>query len=250
MFRATRWPLILCLILAPAAPGQPAGASGAKSWTDGVATRQPLSDPAAVSDPQPTFWDPFPEAPRAGIYVRFGGLAVEQQEDARLVEGGSTSMVTFDRGYGFVAAIGQKLHEMPLSLELEYAYRNITADQIVGEFETRSAGGDLDLHTFSFNVLLDAPDLIGILGVYAGGGVGFVATDLAVRSSSGQAAVAVRGDELFLQAMAGITLSVSYNMQLYGGVRWASAGTIEDEEDMVSLDTELVGAELGLRIFF
>lgn len=202
-------------------------------------------------EPEPTFLNPFPEARRAGVYGRVAGLIVEQQEDGHLFEDGRRSEVTFDRGFGFLAAIGHKFGDVPLSLEIEYAYRNITIDEaIADDGARRSASGDLDLHTFSANILLDAPDLISVFGVYAGAGVGIVASELAVKSRSGDTDVAVTSEDIFLQAMAGVTVSVSRTLQLYGGVRWMNAGSIEQEGGDLAVDVEIVAAELGLRMFF
>lgn len=219
----------------------------------GPGLRQPIDDPddpAAADLDRPTLLDPFPGTRRGGVYGRIGGLVIEPQENGRLEEGGEVSEVTFDRGYGFNAAIGHHFGDVPVSLEVEYAYRNIATDEVLSPGGPRIADGDLDLHTFSLNLLLDAPDLISIVGVYAGGGVGIVASEMAVRSRSGRAAVAVRSEDVFLQAMAGLTVSVGYSAQLYGGLRWSTAGRIEDERDMLSVDTEMVAAEFGLRYFF
>jgi len=219
---------------------------GAQITLTGIPTRaQPYDD-----ELESTFLNPFPGARRFGVYARFGGLVIEQQEDGRLLEGGERTEVTFDRGFGFLAAVGHRFGDIPLSLEIEYAYRNVTTDEAIGPGGRRPADGDLDLHTFSLNLLLDAPDLVGVFGVYAGGGVGIVASELAVRSRSGDTQVAVASEDVFLQAMAGVTVSVSHHLQLYGGLRWSTAGRIEDERDMLSVDAEMLAAELGLRIFF
>lgn len=246
-------PLAAAVILACALPAaaqvSEAPPLGDIALTGSPARAQPDDD--FYGEPEPTFLNPFPEARRAGVYGRIAGLVVEQQEDGFLFEDGERSQVTFDRGYGFLAAMGHKFGDVPLSLEIEYAYRNITIDEAIApDGSRRSASGDLDLHTFSANILLDAPDLISVFGVYAGGGVGIVASELAAQSRSGEAKLAVTSEDIFLQVMAGVTVSVSRQLQLYGGMRWATAGSIEQEGGDLSVDAEVVSAEFGLRMFF
>jgi opacity protein-like surface antigen len=249
---------IVLAALAAAVLARPAAAQEAPSPRLGEITLAPARastraqpDPAAVDPDRPTFLNPFPGARRGGVYGRLGGLVIEQQEDGTLLEGGDRSRVTFDRGYGFVAAIGHHFGDVPISFEVEYAYRNITTDEAIAADGTRrSASGDLDLHTFSLNLLLDAPDLVSVFGVYAGAGVGLVASELRVKSRSGDTDVAITSEDVFLQAMAGVTVSVSRTVQLYGGLRWSTAGSIEQEQGEIEVDAEMVAAEAGLRVFF
>lgn len=244
--------LAAAIVAAPAAAQEaPAPRLGEIRLAPAGVSARSQPDPAAVDPDRPTFLNPFPGARRAGVYGRVGGLLVEQQEDGTLLEDGERSGVTFDRGYGFVGAIGHHFGDVPISFEVEYAYRNITTDEAIAADGTRRpASGDLDLHTFSLNLLLDAPDLVSVFGVYAGAGVGLVASELRVKSRSGDTDVAITSEDVFLQAMAGVTVSVSRSLQLYGGLRWSTAGSIEQEGGALSVDAEMVAAEVGLRMFF
>lgn len=194
---------------------------------------------SAASEPAPR---PARVKPlRFGTFVRFGGMVVDTVDDGTVIATGQP--VDFDTGGGFSVAIGYRFPSMPLSLEFEYAYRRVKSSGA-------SAYGDPDIrmNTLSFNALLDATDLVGPLGVYAGGGVGFVIDSFYLSTGSGGTRSGIGGSALFWQAKAGLTLSINEQLQLYGGVIYSDAGS--EEGNGVRVDTEMVGAEIGLRVFF
>ncbi|MFG0285246.1 MAG: outer membrane protein [Phycisphaerales bacterium JB039] len=231
------------------ASGEGGGSAPAGGWLEGLS--QPSTDPAAVDPDAPELLNDVPRASPSGFYGRISGMIVEQQEEVEIFAGGSAGAYSFDRGVGVTAALGRRLEQIPISIEIEYAYRNVSDDDIPTGFSYRGpilATGDLDLHTLTANLLLDLPDLLGPVGVYAGAGIGFARGHFETRSQFRDSNIDVSGDGLFVQAMAGLTVSITRSVQLYGGLRWSDAGRIENES--ASVRAEMVAAEAGLRIFF
>ena len=180
---------------------------------------------------------PFFASVHSGAYARVSGLVVEQFNDIREIDTGEA--IGFDTGGGVSIAGGFRDFRLPLAIEIEYAYRGVSASTD----ET-----SLDLHTLGANVLFDASDLAGPVGLYAGVGIGFRISELHVRSHSGSTAVGIEGDGFFWQAMGGVTVSVAREVQLFAGVRYSDAGTLQNDEFRVN--SEALNYEFGLRFFF
>lgn len=197
-------------------------------------------------DPPPSFTEPERRDP-AGFYVRGSGMWVDPQDDARLRDGSGT--VDTDDGYGLSFAVGYTDLSLPLSFEVEYAYRRFETEDFIDPSTGFLADNRISMHTISANLLLDKPNLIGPVGVYAGAGIGVHINELRI-STSGESGstTEVSGEGFFWQAMAGLTLSFDERWQLYGGVRWADGGTFDDE--VLRVDTETFNIEFGVRFYF
>jgi opacity protein-like surface antigen len=213
--------------------------------------------PVSLVEPQSRFQTPPPPPPveaedpgtraarplrlrRTGYYFRFSGLIVDQQEDGELSTGGS---VEYDTGWGLSLAVGYRFPNMPLSLEGEYAYRRVD-----GDGDGFDGSSDMRLHTLAFNVLLDAPDLVGPVGVYAGIGLGVRIDEFSFSSGSGGSSTSVSGSDFYWQAKAGVNVSINERTQLFGGVVWSDAGELSDRG--LTVDAEQLSVELGVRFFF
>lgn len=183
---------------------------------------------------------PRDQMEKIGYYFRGGGMILEQQNDGRQANG---DPIEFNTGGGFSLALGYRLGgDVPISVEGEYAYRHADADSAGG------GDGSIKLHSLTFNVMLDLPDLIGPVGFYAGMGLGIRIDKFAFSSSSGNATAGISGDGFFWQARGGLTISITPRTQLYAGVIWADGGTSDSITQ--SVDVEMVGAEFGFRLFF
>jgi opacity protein-like surface antigen len=212
----------------------------------GQAESQPPAPPLPEDPAPPPFISFDPNPPHHGFYFRGSGLAVEPQDDARLIDGSGS--VDTDDGYGLTIALGYRDLATPLCFEFEYAYRDIETDDYIDPNTMLLGDSEIDLHTLSANILFDQPDLIGPVGFYAGIGAGFHINKFRFSSSGGQSTTAIHGEGFFWQLMAGVTVSIGPQAQLYGGVRWSDADDLE--EDALRLDGEFFEIEIGARIFF
>ena len=180
-------------------------------------------------------------------YFRGSALLVQSQEDARFLLGGAP-IETQDENFGMSFGFGVHLPQAPVSVEFEYAFRRFATEDYLDPDTGRLGDTDFFSHTLAFNTLLDTPDLIGPVGFYAGGGIGFRMSSLSFQSGGGSSSTQIEGGEFFWQLMGGATVSLSDQLQLYGGMRWTDAGSVED--DVIRLDLESVDVEIGLRFFF
>lgn len=173
-----------------------------------------------------------------GMYVRVSGLVVDQLNDIRNLDTGE--QISFDTGGGFSLAGGYRDLQFPVAFELEYAFRRVNADD---NQDTR-----YNLSTLTANVLFDASDILGPVGVYAGGGLGITIDQVRIESGTGGGSVQISSNRFFWQVMAGVTLSVHKTTQLYAGIRFTDAGTYEEEQ--FRWHSEALNYEFGLRFFF
>jgi opacity protein-like surface antigen len=179
-------------------------------------------------------------------YLRASGMLVSPSEDASFLDGSGT--IGVDDGFGMTFAVGMHVPQAPISIEVEYAFRQFNTDDYLDPSTGRLGDTEFFSHTLALNGLLDTPDLIGPVGFYGGGGVGFRMSELSYSSGGGRSSTEIEGNEFFWQIMAGVTVSVSEQIQLYGGARWSDAGDVED--DVIRLDLESTDIEVGLRFFF
>lgn len=232
------------------------GAAGAAAWLVLPSVALAEIDAAALSNlrlSQPEPYGPLEGEPyddeivydivpkHSEYYFRISGLAVEQLEDGVTIPGGSD--VGFDFGGGVSVGFGYRFPGLPLSVEVEYAFRYVDVDE-----STSGGDGDISLHTFAVNGLFDYPDLIGPVGVYAGIGLGATIQSFSFVSSGGAGAAGIDTGGFYWQATGGLTVSVHPQAQLFGGVRWSDAGTMEDSS--VRVRAEMLSYELGVRFFF
>lgn len=110
------------------------------------------------------------------------------------------------------------------------------------------SGNDISLHTLSFNLMYDQPNLIGPVGVYAGGGIGVRISSFSFSSTGAGSSSSISGEGLLLQAMAGLTVTLDEGVQLYAGARYSDSGTFGN--DTIKIDTASIGIEAGLRYYF
>lgn len=174
----------------------------------------------------------------SGMYVRLSGVVVHHLNDARNLDTGE--QIGFDVGGGFTIAGGYRDLQYPVAFELEYAFRRVDAED--------GQDSRYNVSTLSANVLFDASDLLGPVGVYAGAGVGITIDQVRIESGTGGGSVQISSNRFFWQLMAGLTLSVHKTTQLYTGVRFTDAGTYE--EDPFRWHSEALNYEFGLRFFF
>ncbi len=205
-----------------------------------------LSLSSAIHDPleDPEYEEPvfdFSPPPHSGYFVRVSGLVLDPVGSGMAIPSGDP--VDLNIGGGVSAAIGYRFPGAPLTFEFEYAYRYLDADGTGGMND-----GSVSLNTLSWNAMFDYPDLIGPVGVYAGGGIGFNISSFSFRSSGGAGSAAIDGTGFFWQAMAGVTVSVHPQAQILAGIRWSDAGDMGD--DTLEIDGEMLNYEIGFRIFF
>lgn len=175
-------------------------------------------------------------------YIRFSGLITEPQNDGRSSDTGEP--IGFDTGGGISLGIGYTFPDAPVAIEVEWTYREFDVESV----GALSADGDISLNTIAANLLLDQANIIGPVGAYAGLGAGVRINRFKFSSSSGQSELKVDGDGFYWQAMAGLTVSLGERTQVFGGVRWSDAGTIDD--DGLKADTETLDYEIGIRLLF
>ncbi|MCZ6837110.1 MAG: outer membrane beta-barrel protein, partial [Planctomycetota bacterium] len=215
------------------------------------------STPSALDefpDYEPPKYDAFGRTERkfmTGFYARLSGMSVDPQEDGRLVDGSGT--VDTDDGWGLSIALGYTDLTKPLSFEIEYAYRRFDTDDYFDPDTMKLADNEVTLHTITGNVLFDAPRLIGPVGLYAGIGLGVRIEEFSYHSSGDDdergSTTEINGSGFFWQAMAGVTFAISPRTQLYGGVRYADGGELDDN-DVLKIDSEMINIEFGIKFYF
>ena len=200
-----------------------------------------------------------PAGPRqtpGGLYLQLGGSFVLQQEADLLSVGGVPLAATldFNTGFGVQAGVGYTFvweSGASVSLEFEYSFRTAQIEQVAAPPLTLPATGQNESHSLMFNVIT-AMDIVGGLGVYAGGGFGVAVTnsDLTVDLGGGGFAN-FPGDTdttLAWQAMGGLQYAFGAHFVLYSGVRFFDAGTVGFET--FQSDNSSISIELGLRYYF
>jgi hypothetical protein len=232
----------LIVLFAPLLPGAAALAQDAAGRPQRLGGEPPVA-PA----PEPDFLDERVDwhlAEEESYYLRFGGLIADHIDDGTVL--GTGESIDFDIGAGATIALGYTFPDDPIAIEIEYTYRDIDAESDSAQFDS----GDFSLHTVAANLLIDAPNVVGPIGAYAGIGAGARLTYFKFSSapSGDGTTLDLDGDGFYWQAMAGLTVSLGPTSQLYGGVRWSDAGTLED--DTVRVETEILSYEIGLRLFF
>lgn len=197
-----------------------------------------LEDPGPAREPL----DFYSLAEDEAYYIRLSGLVSEPQNDGRSLDSGEP--IGFDTGGGISFGIGYTFPDAPVAVEVEWTYREFDVESV----GSLTADGDISMNTIAANLLLDQANIIGPVGVYAGLGAGVRVNRFKLGSTSGQSELKVDGEGFYWQAMAGLTVSLGERTQLFGGVRWSDAGTIED--DGIRADIESVDYEIGIRLLF
>lgn len=232
-------PLVLSLLLVTLGVARPVSAQ------DRALETPPPADDMDQPREQYDFFSP--PAAHTGFYFRGSGMHVEPQNDGRLRDGSGTVETNDDFGLSF--AFGYNDLSLPLSIEIEYAYRSIEFDDFIDPSTGLLGDDEISLHTLTVNLLFDQPDLLGPVGVYAGVGAGFHISRFRFSTAGGAGSTTeVQGEGFFWQAMAGVTISLDPRWQLYSGVRWADAGSIDD--DALRIDAETFDIEFGVRFYF
>lgn len=183
----------------------------------------------------------------SGTYVSLLGLYVMQQDADSTATipglGSLTGEIEFDDGYGGAVALGHRYPDAPLCVEFEYAYRT-------AEVDASGIDADLNTHAFMFNLLVlhefeDSP-----FGLYLGIGAGAAVSVADVDEAGSE--VDEEDVTFAYQVMGGISVDLSHNLELFGGVRWFDALEPEFEESGGTLEVEnrSVNIEAGLRIYF
>jgi opacity protein-like surface antigen len=191
-----------------------------------------------------------------GLYLRLAGSFVLQQDADLLSVGGVPLSATqdFSTGFGVQAGVGYTFAwetGPSVSLEFEYSFRTAQIEQVSAPPLSLPATGQNESHSLMFNVI-GGIDIIGGLGLYAGGGFGVSITnsDLTVDLGGGSFA-SFPGDTdttISWQAMGGVQWAFGAHFVLYSGVRFFDAGTVEFET--FQSDNSSVSIELGLRYYF
>jgi opacity protein-like surface antigen len=188
---------------------------------------------------------------RAGLYTSIAGLWVMPKDGELTVDGVSSGEVEFDDGFGASVAIGFDLPALPISIEAEYTWRDAETEtlNVTGLGFPVSFDADLGSHAFMLNGILNLKLGETPFGLYAGGGVGYVLTTVDLAAVAG---LPVDGDEedftFAYQLRGGVTLDLTDNIILFGGVRWFDA--TEPDIDGVEVELQSLDFELGLRLYF
>lgn len=233
------------LCAGPGARSSAASASAAAAAS--IAADRELVDLAGepLDGPSPGY-PARPEGP-TGFFVRATGGWFELQDDARRRDG-SGSLDT-DDGLGGSLAVGYRDLTRPIVFEIEYAFRDVETEDYLDPVSNLLADNQLDIHSLSANLMFDAPNLFGPVGLYAGAGLGVRISEARIRLGGEDGSVTrLQGEDLLVQAMAGITVSLDPEWQLHAGVRWSDGGTID--EGAVRYDTEAFAIEVGFRLYF
>ncbi len=222
-------------------------APGAAHAAHAAQPRSP-GDETLPGDPPDGWWE-APDHP-TGFYFRATGGWFDPQSDALRRDG--SGPVGTDDGFGGSLAVGWRDLTQPIAFEFEYGYRQVETDVFIDPDTMLLADNELDLHTLSLNLMLDAPNLIGPVGLYAGGGIGARLGQVRVRSidieEPEEPTTTISGEGFLWQLMAGVTVEVAPNAQLHAGVRWSDGGTID--EGPLRYDTEALAIEVGFRLYF
>lgn len=213
-------------------------ADDAGAWSNALALG--VTAEADTSEPA------WAEQEVAGYYFRGSLMGVQPVNDVRARSDGQA--IDTDDGFGLTAAAGFKMDDRPLAWEFEYMFRRFSHDSYTDPVAGFVSDNDVSLHTFAINLLYDQSNLAGPVGVYAGGGLGFRLSSFGFSSGTGGSETSISGDGLFIQAMAGATVTLNPELQLYGGVRYTDSGTIRN--GFLEIDTAAVGGEIGLRVYF
>jgi opacity protein-like surface antigen len=202
--------------------------------------------PVTGSEPTRPGWAEPPPGP-SGYFFRATGAWYELQTDARFRDG--SGPIGTEDGFGGSFAVGWRDLTRPIVFEVEYAFRQLETDDFIDPNTSLLADNQLDLHTISANLLFDAPNLLGPVGVYAGAGIGARISEARIRvGGESGTTTRVSGEGLLVQAMAGITVTIDRQWQAHAGVRWSDGGTIDG--DLLRYDTESLAFEVGFRLFF
>ncbi len=206
---------------------------------------QPRQEPVAEHT-RVQFGDPGARHRPAGYFARISGMSVELDDDADLRGGGSVDTET---GFGLSFGAGFKHPEMPLVIEVEYLFRRFETERYTDPETGERGDNRMTSHIFAANLLFDAPAIAGPVGVYAGAGIGFRISQFSFSTSStGQSGTQVSGEDLYWQAMGGLTITLQEHMQLYGGVRWVDGG--DQRNGSLTVDTQSFSIEVGFRFYF
>ena len=199
------------------------------------------------------------ERPRQGLFVRASGLVIDAQNDGAFSDDvlDDPADVDFDTGGGFSVGLGYRYYPAPISLEVEYAFRYVPGE-VRDALGRRIDDTNISAHTIGANLVFDADDVVGPIGVYAGVGVGVRISELRISTNTipgddddddfPRSTTEASGNGFFWQAQAGLTFSIDQQTQLYAGVRWVDLGRLD--EDGVDVDAELLNIEFGLRYYF
>jgi len=190
-----------------------------------------------------------------GLYVKFAGSVVSQQDAELLSVGGVPLSATldFDVGYGAQGGVGYTFvweSGPSVSLEFEYSFRTADIDELSAPPLTLPATGQNESHSLMFNVI-GSIDIAGGFGLYAGGGIGVAITNSDLTIDLGGPIVSFPGDTdttLAWQVMGGVQCAFGAHLVLYGGVRYFDAGTVVFET--FQSENKSVSVELGLRVYF
>jgi opacity protein-like surface antigen len=106
------------------------------------------------------------------VSASFGMVSVS---DSTLSAGGGSAELSFDPGFGFIAAVGNNFEG--LRGEVEVAYRNNDADKLSSGGFSESVSGDISSLAFMGNLLVDLP-LSERIRPFLGAGIGLANIDV------------------------------------------------------------------------
>jgi len=191
-----------------------------------------------------------------GLYLKLAGSFVLQQDADLFSVGGVPLSATldFDTGFGGQAGVGYTFawaSGPSVSVEFEYSFRTVEIEEVSAPPLILPATGQNESHSLMLNVI-GSIDIVGGLGVYAGGGLGVAITnsDLTVDLGGG-GFVSFPGDTdttFAWQAMGGVQYAFGAHFVLYSGVRFFDAGTVAFET--FRSQNSSISIELGLRLYF
>lgn len=188
---------------------------------------------------------------RAGLYTSISGLWVMPEDGDVTIDGIAAGDVEFDDGFGLSLALGFDLPALPICIEAEYTWRDAETEtfNVTGLPMPVSFDADLGLHAFMLNGLVNLKIGDSPIGVYAGGGVGYVYSTVDLAAVAGFPVDGDENDSTFAyQLRGGLTLDVTDDIMLFGGVRWFNAS--EPDFDGVEVELETLDIEFGVRLYF
>jgi opacity protein-like surface antigen len=187
----------------------------------------------------------------AGLYTSIAGLWVMPEDGDLTIDGVASGEVEFDDAFGASVALGFDLPALPISIEAEYTWRDAETENIniTGLGFPVSFDAELGSHAFMLNGVLNLKLGDTPFGVYAGGGVGYVLSTVDLAAVAG---LPVEGEEedftFAYQFRGGVTLDVTDDIMLFGGVRWFDA--TEPDFDGVEVELQTLDLEFGVRLYF
>ena len=178
---------------------------------------------------------------QAGVYVKGGAAYVMPTESefsfteaSDSVSGLTAGEIEYDNNFGVFGGLGFEVPILPVRLEGEVYYRRNDTDEVTSDadlatdFETESVAAMV-------NALADFKFLPNA-AIYAGAGVGAAVTSFDAAANAVTGTVEETLANFAYQGMAGVRVSISEDISLFGGYRYFATTDGDFEADLTGID--------------